>query len=462
MLVRRLLVPLALGVVLLCAVVVRLQLGPWAGPRDLWPWLQVCYLELGTNIATGRGYWLALAPDALSAQAASPHLLPLDALPHDYTNLYRPIQYFLPAYAYLIAPSLAIVGRADWSAAQTFNALVDGLAGPLVVFAMVSRGGAGHLAGLIAAGLYAASPSIAGVVAQVMPDSLSALLSGLPVACVAIGRWSKARAWMAAAAGAAVAFACAFRGEVLALLPLLAVLVGARFARRWNARLGLASLVVAGWLIGTVPLAVFWTHVYGFPAWSRPGLGIRLWEGIGNFANPWGIQANDEAAGAFLSSHGLTYGTPEGDAFLVKDAVAHFVERPQFLARSVVVRGRDVVRFGFDGWGDWSPLPSVVHQLGLFELLFKVLVLVGAAVSFRTYPFLFALLGCLWLSRVVPFSALEVQPRDLIPLQVVYECWAACGLATLLVAARALSLRRHELRVGVIPGRSSDNGHLLG
>lgn len=444
--IKPLFVCLILAGIVVGAVLVRLLAGPVAGPRDLWVWIQITYLEIAANLASGRGYWLALAPDAMQVQALAPHLLQLQQLPHDYAHLQRPIQYYLPAYAYLISLTLSITGRLDWAVPQAFNAVTDGLVGPPVAYLILTRGGSSQLAGVLAAALYAASPSLARMAAQVMPDSLSTMLSLLPVACVAVGRGRPWFALSAALAGFCVGLACAFRGEMVALLPLIGVLVALASAGQIKRRLAMIGFVVLGWLLGTAPLAVFWNSAYGYPALSRPGLGIRLWEGIGAFPNPWGVQEADEAAGALLATHGLEYGTPAGDSLLVQESVTHFREAPMFLARSVAVRGPDVVRFGLDGWGDWAPIPYARQLAGLPSVVFVVLVAIGVVATLRRWPFLFSMLACLWLARVLPFSFLEVQPRDLLPVQFATMAWAACGAASGIAAAVGWTAR-HRLGV---------------
>jgi hypothetical protein len=435
------------------AVAWRLAVGPFSGSANAWslPWIQVNYLELATNIASGRGYWLALDQNAIAQQAASTELLPIDALPHDFAHQYRPIQYFLPGYAYVIALPVALAGSHDWSVAQSFNAFVDGIVGPVLVYALISRGGGGHLAAYIGAVFYAASPLVARMVAQVIPDSLSPIFSLLPVACVVTMRCRGRFGLAAAVAGVSIGIAGAFRGEFIALLPLVATLVALGAGGGWRRRLTLASLVGAGWLLGTLPLTVFWNQVYAQPTLSRPGLGIRVWEGIGTYANPWNIRDSDEAAGALLDQNGFAYGTPEGDAFLLSDAIGHFRESPYFLLRSVVVRGRDVVRYGLEGWSDLWPAANSIRAM--VAVVVAGLAVVGAAAVARRSPFLFGAFACLWLSRVVPFSVMEVQPRDLIPLHVVYSCLAACGLAAVAIAIRDLGLRRRHLRASFRVGR---------
>jgi 4-amino-4-deoxy-L-arabinose transferase-like glycosyltransferase len=418
------------------SVSVRLAYAWGAGDERVWgwQWIQVTYLELATNIAQKRGYVLALAPEAQSVQSASPGLPPLASLPHDFGHPYRPIQYFLPAYAYVMAPAVAL-GGADWQTARTLNAVLDGTAGPLLVYLLLSRGGAGNRPAVIAALLYAVSPQLTRMDAQVMPDSLSSVLSLLPAAVLAIF-WSSGRLSVGSAlTGASIGLGCAFRGEMIALLPFVVGLL-VLVASTWRQRLMLGALLIIGWLLASLPLAMFWGRVYGEFAVSRPGLGIQLWEGIGGFPNPWNVQASDAAAAALLSEHGLSYGTAAGDAFLLREAFEHLRESPGFLIHMIAVRGRDVARYGFEGWFEWWPV--IADAKAALGLALAGVACVGAVVTLRRDPFLFGLLACLWLSRVVPFSIVEVQPRFLIPLQVTYGCVIACGVVAVIAASRTL------------------------
>src|SRR5438477_8353112 len=214
----------ALLAIVVLAISFRLAAGPFSGAANAWspPWIQVNYLELATNIASGRGYWLALSPDALAQQVASTGPLPLDELSHDFAHQYRPIQYFLPGYAYLIALPVALADSHDWWIPRSFNALLDGVAGPVLVYALISRGGGGQPGAYVGAVLYAVSPLVARMVAQVAPDSLSTILSLVPLVCLATMRRGARFGWAAALAGVSIGIAGAFRGEFIALLPLIA------------------------------------------------------------------------------------------------------------------------------------------------------------------------------------------------------------------------------------------------
>jgi 4-amino-4-deoxy-L-arabinose transferase-like glycosyltransferase len=428
---------LILAAIVALSVGIRLAFAFGAGDERVWgwQWIQVNYLELGTNIADGRGYLLALSPEALQVQVATPGLPTLQSLPHDFARPYRPIEYFLPGYAYLIAPAIAVSGQADWQVVRTLNGVIDGVAGPLLVYLLLSRGGAGLPAASIGALLYGVSPQLVRMDAQVMPDSLSSVLTLAPVAFLAVAWKQRRRAAAAALAGAAIGAACAFRGEIVALLPLLAafLVLAASDVRQ---RLNLVALLFGAWLLASAPLAISWNHVYGEVAISRPGLGVRLWEGIGAFPNPWNVIDSDEAASALLAQNGLSYGSSQGDGFLLREALEHFRDSPALLAHDVAVRGRDVVRYGFEGWFEWWPaLEPLKATLG-FGL--AALAAIGAIALPAQHRFLFGLLACVWISRAIPFSFLEVQPRDLIPLQVTYGCAIACGVAALLPAARSI------------------------
>lgn len=340
--------------ILLVSVAVRLTV-PTA---PMQPTITATYRTLGANIRAGYGYTL----DDGSA----------------------PITYYTPGYAY-------------WQAVggYPFQPLIDGTFGPLLLWLALRRAGFCRAAWAAAVG-YALALPVAVATRWLIPDALTSIfcLGGLLPVLI----WRDRRG--AIASGLAIGTAGWFRGDVLALVPLLAIVVFAMFGWR------MALLYAAAWLVPAIALGLFYLFHYGAFSLTRSGSGLLLWEGLEQ------SDGGDERAGALLVSNGLAYGTAEGDAFLMREYARHAAETPGLIIRQGVERFARVVTLQGADWGNsvtnWRAL-----VIGLMAL---------AAAGFyraRRSPVTW-LFVALWLSRVVPFSLMRDEPRFVLPVLVVY------------------------------------------
>lgn len=282
--------------------------------------------------------------------------------------------------------------------------LLDAVGGPLLLYAAL-RG----RAGLTAATLYALALPVAVGVKWEIPDALTTFLSLAAVCPVLI--WRSMRG--AALSGFMLGLAGWFRSDFLMLMPLLAVVIFAMLRHRGVLAFGLA------WFGPALALALWFYATYGTFSFTRPGAGLNLWEGLGEYPNQWGIVTSDDVASTFLASNGLQYGSAAGDAFLAHEYVRHLAEGPSEIVGQVARRFGHVVTLRDADWGnaitDYTPL-----ILGL--MLFAT---VGFYVN-RARPVTWAF-GALWLSRAVPFSVLHYEPRYVLPVLACYI--AGAGLA---------------------------------
>lgn len=406
----------ALAAICLAAVSFRLWSGTFRGPQPGWPAIQATYLDLAANIADGHGYRVDLSPD---------QFLDENGRPPEWSRLVRapqfetvPSEYYLPGYPLLIAPAVKVLGP-SYGAAQVVNALFDGVLGTVLAFLLLGQFGH-RRAGLLAAGIYASASPLLWQAALVLPDAFSPLLSLAPCVFAARAlRSQKPAAWLIAS-GLAIGVGVWFRGELVALVPVLALL--AALCLRAAAR-PLSALVIVGWLIGAALLAGFWLHEYQYVTVSRPGLGVRLWEGLGRLPNPWGIAERDDAFAAFLAEHGQRFGTGSGDALAVRVAFEHIREAPEFFKATSVDRFGDVISTGFltnvpydVPFADQLPLEIKVAA----ALALMVAVLWGLIRAFRLDPALGVLILGLWAARALPFTLMHEERRDLVPLLVPY------------------------------------------
>lgn len=280
-------------------------------------------------------------------------------------------EYYLPGYAYL----LAVFGKG----LRTLQMLADALLGPALLFAV---------SGSLAAFLYAIAIPIAHAAGYPLPDALTVLICLAAVTPFVLGRTWKA----AALSGLLLGLASWLRGDFLALLLLLTILGRHRL------------VFIAAWLAPTLALGLFWYAHYGVFSLTRPGLGLLLWEGIGQGANPWQIQPLDTSADELLSAQGLRYATAQSDSFLLREYAVHLANRPDVILPQIATRLVRLMTVSGDA--------SIGRSSGLL-LAFAGLSGLALAHSRRYWL-------ALWLSRVIPFAFMRDEVRFALPLLVVY------------------------------------------
>jgi dolichyl-phosphate-mannose-protein mannosyltransferase len=399
------------------AIALRLSTGVFQGPRAGWPEMQLTNIDLAANIADGNGYATTISPGTDFANSNGPP--PAWGVAHRVSGFVAPpSEYYLPGYPLLIAPLVKLLGP-SYEVAQGFNALLDGVTGPALVYLLLSTFGLSR-AGVFAAAVYASTTPFLWQAGLVLPDALSAVLSLGP--CVLVARALRSRrpsAWLFVA-GLTIGLAVWFRGEVLALMVTLVVITALCFRGHQRA---LGAVILAGWLVGAAPLAVFWQHEYGYLTLSRPGLGVRLWEGLGRLDNPWGIKEDDRALSAFLTANGYQYGTGAGDSFALQTAAAHIAENPESFVTLSLNRAGAVLSNSFltDRPYDLAIANSIPDPLKVAAtLLFMLAVPIGLRRMFKVDIGLGLLVSALWVSRAIPFAMMHEERRDLIPLLVPY------------------------------------------
>lgn len=190
-----------------------------------------------------------------------------------------------------------------------------------------------------------------------------------------------------------------------------------------------ALAYVVAWLVPTLALAVFWRAQYGYFALTRPGAGILLWEGIGDYPNPWGVQADDMQADAFATSRGARENTPAYDNVLLNDALGKLRSDPGWTIQTALRRLRSIVLVEGADWG--------VHNFYLEVLAPPLVVLVALAGLWRERRRLVA----------QAFMALGLSRLPLVLLH--YEARYAFVLVSVWIVGLALLTSRRIRSTGV-------------
>ncbi|UCF80977.1 MAG: glycosyltransferase family 39 protein [Acidobacteriota bacterium] len=124
---------------------------------------------------------------------------------------------------------------------------------------------------------------------------------------------------------------------------------------------GVTMLVLVPWAWRNHRLADRWMFT------SSIG-GYAFWEGLGDFPNPWGIEASDKMAQEFVEAHGYEWHSPESDRFLKSEFWKNVKAHPAAYASQVfrrclkVVTARSYYGFGWRVQFD-PPMPGSLREL---------------------------------------------------------------------------------------------------
>jgi hypothetical protein len=316
--------------------------------------------------------------------------------------------------------------------AQAAQAVLDGFIGCVSLFVLFAAFGKIR-AGLLAALGYALAPPLVIQSVLVLPDSLAAAAGVLVLACIAVGFSTGRPVVGCAAAGLVLGSSSWLRGDALALLPFLALAITAYVwqvrrqvsqAQTLVAQMTPVGALVLAFVAPVILLGLFYNHVYGEFHLSRPGVGILLWEAIGQQDNPWGIEAPpglnlDAAAQELVQARGLAYGTWEADAFLRDEALAHMRVDPAWFVLPTLKRAVRIATLQKPPEAE-SNLPGVVlTSTRLAGPLLVPLALLGLYLL-RDVPLLRNLLLATLLARILPFMFLRDELRFEILVVAVY------------------------------------------
>jgi hypothetical protein len=338
----------------------------------------------------------------------------------------RPNLYFTPpGYPYLLAFIWRITGRHSYGVVMFFQALLDAIVGPLLLYILLRISGF-DIAGFIAAALYAISLPLTHNSVMLLPDAFSPIFSLLIIAPLLIYGHYQRPILGAALSGLMLGIAGLFRGEYLLFLIFLTlgILVTKKLQFRIRCRMAMALLL--GWLFISAFLTSFYIKTYNRPMITRPALGIGLWEGVKSL--PRG--ASDDAAVNLLKRHTLQYGTLEGDNFLLKEAIKEIKERPVYFI-SLVMRKAGIA-FAESLYLSLAPffkiladplkpiIRSLLFLLRYYLLFILCAVLIIGVRKARPVYLLVMTLYALWSSRMVHVAFTLYQPRFMLPMIIVY------------------------------------------
>ena len=354
----------------------------------------------------------------------------------------------------VIAGIWAVTGDERYVEVQVFQGVVDGLAALLVYWIAMQLFMRVRPA-LIAAGLYALYPPLAWQTVNPYNDIWAvdftiALVAIYLVVLKSSHRWR----WLIVG-GLCAGVGAYFRPQVLLIVPVLAVVTVARTGWREALRRAVTATLVAGVLL--VPWTIRnYNDFHTFVA-TRSGFWETMWAGLDELPGRFG--ANFDQVPLEPEIHHVRPESPAGDAYF-KPYVIDAIERHPLSYLEVLAYrvGLATVLAHDDMWmrrGDKAVFASrggllafvSDHPFATLEYLLQPLVFVlgvlGLLATWRRYRKQNTILLAVALCVLVPYLAIHVEARYLLPAVLAYFIWI--GLGTDLLIER-LQRRRAAVR----------------
>ena len=337
----------------------------------------------------------------------------------------------------VIAGIWAVTGDERYVEVQVFQGVVDGLAALLVYWIAMQLFMRVRPA-LIAAGLYALYPPLAWQTVNPYNDIWAvdftiALVAIYLVVLKSSHRWR----WLIVG-GLCAGVGAYFRPQVLLIVPVLAVVTVARTGWREALRRAVTATLVAGVLL--VPWTIRNYNDFHTLIVTRSGFWGTVWAGLNELPDRFGVkllQAPQVAAAHVLRE------TPAHDAYFKPFVVEAIEQHPLAYLEILVHRVASATVLAHeDDWmhrgakavfGSTGGLPAFVfhHPFATLEYLLQPLVfmlaMVGLRLAWRPWRRQNALLVAVALCVLVPYLAIYVQARYLLPVAFAYFIWIGLG-----------------------------------
>lgn len=447
--------PLILAAIALAGIGVRLTYTATVGHDE-----QVTSVEgqLAHNIIKDDR-WFAFntrAEDYLAKLVAQRHRL-IDPATVDYSYLDAHGQWYPEigqsvGVSAIIAALWAVTGDERYVQLQVLQGIVDGLAA-LLVYWIAMRLFARRRPALIAAAIYALFPPLAWQTADAYNDIWAVDFTLVIVAVYLLSLHSGHRWRWLVVCGLCVGMGAYFRPQVLAIVPALSLAMASSVGWREALRQTVVTTTIGVVLI--VPWTIRNYHDFHTFVPMRSAFWMTMLNGLNEVPNNY---VNHDSEGALaVRIHRirpeLMPETPAWEALLKPIVVETLEHHPLFYLKVLAHRvalatvlmnetawmssgAGDV--FGSAG-GIFSSIvkrPLIVLEDALEPFVF-VAAMIGLALTWRYRTREHALLIALALSVLLPYIALHVEARYLLPAFPAYFIWIGLGIDHLYVRARA-------------------------
>jgi MYXO-CTERM domain-containing protein len=342
----------------------------------------------------------------------------------------------------VIAGVWAVTGDERYIQVQILQGIVDGLAA-LLVYWIAMQLFERRRPAMIAAALYALYPPIAWQTASTYNDIWAIDFTLAIVALYLLVMRSGHRWRWLIACGICTGLGVYFRPQVLLVAPALAL--AAAFSTGWREALRRAALTTAIASLMLVP----WTirNYKDFHAFvpTRTVFWATVWSGFGEMANDFGGDFAEAALDAktHRARPDLAGDTPAWESYVKRYVIQVIEQHPFWYLELLAHRVAIATVWQYDPeWmhieaGKWSQYKGsilgfvVSHPLDTLEDAVEpaafLLGMLGLALTWRRRRRQHAVLVALCLAVLLPYLAVHVEPRYLLPAVPAYLIWIGLG-----------------------------------
>jgi len=348
----------ALGGALVLAITVRLLLLSFLHHNYFLTGITVAEGEMAYHLARGRGF--VINPSHMNKVAEQQNrierLVDIMDVPSPEKEVLEPYHHALPGYALLLSFFYRVTGKARYLELQIFQAILDSI-GVFLVYILTRRTLGSTSIGIISAYLYALWIPQARLSIAPLHDAPMAFLLLLSTLIFFEGEKKNSKGLMALSA-VLLGLSAYIRSDYIFLPAFFAV---AAFIKRARGEKRALMLINGFWMVCLVFLILLPWGLRNYVTFHRftilrPVLWQSIWEGFGEFSNPFGAVLDDKVAFEMVQKEHpkISYFDPEYQEILRNKSLKAIKEHPEWF---IMMLPRRFLRMLF-AVNDWGFLPE--------------------------------------------------------------------------------------------------------
>lgn len=345
---------LALGGALILAITVRLLLLSSLHHNYFLTGITVGDGEMAYHIAQGRGFVINSSHlnKVADEQNRIKKLIDIKDVPRPEKEVLEPYHHALPGYALLLSFFYKLTGKDRYLELQIFQAILDSM-GVFLIYILTMRTLMSKLLGITSAYLYALWIPQARLAIAPLHDAPMAFLLLLSTLIFFEGE-KKDSKWLMALSAVLLGFSAYIRSDYIFLPAFFAL---ATFIKRARGEKRALTLIHGFWMVCLVFVILLPWGIRNYVTFHRftilrPVLWQSVWEGFGEFSNPFGAILDDKATFEMVKKEhpGITYFDPEYQEILRDKSLKAIKEHPGWF---IIMLPRRFLRmlFSVNDWG---------------------------------------------------------------------------------------------------------------
>jgi len=323
---------LALGGALFLAITVRLLFLSSLHHNYFYTGITVAEGEMAYHLSRGRGFVINSSHlnKVADEQNRIKKLIDIRDVPFTEKEVLEPYHHSLPGYALLLSFFYKLTGKDRYLELQIFQAILDSI-GVLLVYVLALRTLESKSIGIISAYLYALWIPQARLAIAPLHDAPMAFLLLLSTLIFFDGEKKNSK-WLMALSAVLLGFSAYIRSDYI-FLP--AFFAAAAFIKRQRGEKRAVMLIHGFWMVCLVFVILLPWGIRNYVTFHRftilrPVLWQSVWEGFGEFSNPFGAILDDKATFEMVKKEhpDISYFDPLYQEILKKKSLNAIKEHP--------------------------------------------------------------------------------------------------------------------------------------